>query len=251
MDIIKNKNKELVVLDFNKVMCNNYHYFSNKKFWSEINFGVVKCNLSDLSFDDASFKISSIENIGEVTSIIVEKIIQQLLSYRDKRISEVHVMFDNYSFFYYNEKTPLSEFIDAEIEKIKKSSFKTRIKNYLLKTIIYIPHEEIDKTVAISDKVDKVDEPIVDPFPIKDVNVLNSILNEYRFEDSTFFDESLVEDNDLLFNWELRCESGYHNHDGDYAEYTATFISPGGTEYTFETEMSFMGDGWELNENDL
>jgi hypothetical protein len=145
--------------------------------------------------------------------------------------------------------------IDAEIEKIKKSTFRTRIKNYLLKTIIEIPHEEIEKTVAIAVGVKSDDtKVIVDNFPIKDADTLNKILNEFRFDDSTFFDETMIEENELfevLLNWELRCEHGFHNHDGDDAEYTATFISPNGTEYVFETEMSLMCDGWNITQNEI
>jgi hypothetical protein len=253
MDIIKNKDKEFLILDFNSVMSENYHYFKNKEFWNSINFGEVRCELCNLSMDDASFIVVSIENIGEATKAIVDALVDELLSYKDRKVSKVHVMFDNYTFFYYRESKPLNSMIDSEVDKIRKSSFKTRIKNYLLKTVLDVLHEDLENTVALVGSTNKK-EVVVDPFPITDVNELNSILNEYRFADSIFFDEDKVKSDkglEHLLNWELICESGYHYNDGDFAGYTATFVSPSGTRYSFYDEMSLMGNGWELQENDM
>lgn len=155
------------------------------------------------------------------------------------------------------------ESIDKWIEKVTKelasAKIKKRIKNYIMKNTISIPIGKLDESIALTTDEIKVSTSNKKPkFPIKfTADELNFLLNNFSDTviDQEFLDELKSDDEmteyfkvDLtpLLDWEILVEhEGYHHHDGQVCDYTATFIHPDGHEYYVCDSHSLM-TGWNL-----
>lgn len=155
------------------------------------------------------------------------------------------------------------ESIDKWIEKATKelasAKIKKRLKNYIMKNTVTIPIGRLEDSIALSVDEIKVTNNSKDKpkFPIKfTANELNMLLDNFSEAciDQEFIDEIKSDewneyfkvDMTPLLDWEISVENeGYHHHDGQVCDYTATFIHPDGHEYYVYSEHCLM-TGWNL-----
>lgn len=157
---------------------------------------------------------------------------------------------------YYSES--LSS-IDAWVNKISKevrsAKVKARIKNALLKLSFSINTSKAEDIISdnIIEKIDKKSNSKKIEFPLKlSANDMNMLLDEFEgFVDEDeveLFKEEFEIDLSPILNWEISKDTdGYHNHDGQVCDYTATFTSPEGFEYYIHDSHSLV-TGWNLSD---
>lgn len=154
--------------------------------------------------------------------------------------------------FYVKCLNDIDDWTAKVTKELASSKIRNRIKNYIMKNTISIPIEEIDKFISLAETIVVSTTSEKPPFPAKFTDdELNFLLDNFA---DMYLDEETVgeikknEGLDLtaLVGWEISVEhEGYHHHDGQVCDYTATFTSPEGHEYYVCDSHSLM-TGWNL-----